>query len=286
HGEHLLGELDADDLAELVAEAGRRARRRRPGCTGRSAEENCVAALRALYRRAVKAKVVACNPAAEVDKPQRLQNRRRALSASELAELWEALTCLSRDPELDLLLVRFHLETGARRAGAIGLCLGDVDPCRQTVWLHEKFDKEREQPVSANLLHALFSHAESRGARDPEDPVFRYRTVDPGTGAGRPLTRRHYNTVFEQLQRALGWAERMGLCAHVLRHTAGTAVERPGGHAVAIAFLGHAQSGRATTGIYTKASIHEVAAAVALLTGEPHPLAPEARGRAWCTTSP
>lgn len=96
HGERMLGELDADDLAELVAEAGRRARRRRPGCTGRSAEENCVAALRALYRRAVKAKVVACNPAADVDKPQRLGNRRRALSASELAELWEALTYLRR----------------------------------------------------------------------------------------------------------------------------------------------------------------------------------------------
>lgn len=55
HGERRLGELDVDDLVEIVAEAGRRVRRRRPGCSGRSAEENCVAALRALCRRAARA---------------------------------------------------------------------------------------------------------------------------------------------------------------------------------------------------------------------------------------
>jgi hypothetical protein len=113
-----LGELDSDDLAELVAEAGRRARIRRPSCTGRSAEENCVAALRALYLKAVKARVVSFNPASELDKPSRLENRRRALTASELSEVWETVTIVSRDPELDLLLVRFHVETGARRIGA------------------------------------------------------------------------------------------------------------------------------------------------------------------------
>lgn len=172
-----------------------------------------------------------------------------------------------------MLLVRFHLESGARRAGAIGLCLGDLDPLRQTIWLHEKFDKEREQPISESLYRALVAHAESRGALGPKDPVFRYATPDPAARAGRPLTRRHYNTLFSQLQGALVWAERIGLCAHVLRHTAATAVERLAGHAVASAFLGHAETGRCTTGTYTKPSIHEVAAAVAQLTGEPHPLA-------------
>ena len=63
HGGRQLGDLDADDMAELVAEAGRRARTRWPSCTGRSAEENCVAAFRALYIKAVKARVVSFNPA-------------------------------------------------------------------------------------------------------------------------------------------------------------------------------------------------------------------------------
>lgn len=221
HGERRLAELDADDLAELVAEAGRRAKIRRPGCTGRSAEENCVAALRALYRKAVKARVVSYNPAAEVEKPARLENRRRALTAAEVEDVWDAVTRLSRDPELDLLLVRFHLESGARRIGALGLRMKDLDFDRQTIWLTEKFDKPREQPVSASLLRALIAHAEGRGAKGPEDPVFRYRLVDPDTGAGRPLTRRHYNTLFERLQSDLGWAKRVGLCAHMLRHRPG-----------------------------------------------------------------
>ena len=67
------------------------------------------------------------------------------------------------------------------------------------------------------------------------------------------------------------WSQRTPLTAHVLRHTAITAVERVAGFAVAQAFAGH-QPG-SVTGTYTKADIHEVAAAVERLTGEPHPLA-------------
>lgn len=273
HAERHLSELDADDLAELVTEAGRRARTRRPGCTGLSAEENCVSAFRNLYLKAVKARVVTFNPAAALEKPARLENRRPALSSGELEQLWDVVARVSRDPELDLLLVRFHLETGARRIGALGLRLGDLDCERQTIWLTEKFDKAREQPVSASLLRALLAHGDGRGAARAEDPVFRYRSIDPQTGAGRPFTRRHYNTLFERIQAELGWAPRIGLCAHILRHTAGTAVERSCGFAVAVAFLGHAETGRGPTGQYTKATIFEVAAAVAILTGEPHPLA-------------
>jgi integrase len=56
-----------------------------------------------------------------------------------------------------------------------------------------------------------------------------------------------------------------------LRHTAITAVERHAGYAVAQAFAGHCAA--SVTGTYTRARIAEVAAAVAALTGEPHPLA-------------
>jgi integrase len=50
------------------------------------------------------------------------------------------------------LLTEFHLETGARREGALNLALDDLDERRSTVWLHEKFSKEREQPISPSLL--------------------------------------------------------------------------------------------------------------------------------------
>jgi len=56
-------------------------------------------------------------------------------------------------------------------------------------------------------------------------------------------------------------------------------VERNFGHAVVAAYAGHSASGRTecTTAIYTRASLEEVAEALAALTGEPHPLAPGSR---------
>jgi integrase len=132
------------------------------------------------------------------------------------------------------------------------------------VLLREKFGSEREQPVSPSLLAAVTRHAEGRGAAAPADPVFRSRR-------GRPITRRRYNTVFDEARPCLPWASRTPVSAHVLRHTAITAVERIARFAVAQAFTGHRPS--TVTGVYTRARLREVAAAVAALTGEPHPLA-------------
>jgi integrase len=60
--------------------------------------------------------------------------------------------------------------------------------------------------------------------------------------------------------------------AHVLRRTAITNVARPAGYATARAFAGHT-SPPTVTDRYIHASLSEVAAALAALTGEPHPLA-------------
>ena len=63
--------------------------------------------------------------------------------------------------------------------------------------------------------------------------------------------------------------------AHWLRHTTLTWVERVFGYGVALAPAGHAETPNdaGTTGRYVKATLAEVATAVAALTGEPHPLA-------------
>ena len=54
-----------------------------------------------------------------------------------------------------------------------------------------------------------------------------------------------------------------------------TWVERNFGYAVARAYAGHTDSGSeaGATATYVRASLSEVAAALAALTGEPHPLA-------------
>ena len=58
-------------------------------------------------------------------------------------------------------------------------------------------------------------------------------------------------------------------------HSTLTWVERNFGYAVARAYAGHTDSGSETgaTATYVRASLAEVAAALAALTGEPHPLA-------------
>ena len=262
-GDRPISSVGVDDCEAVVVDAVERARRNRPGSDGRSARESCIGALRALFARAERADLVTRSPAAQLEKPRRLPNRRRALDDGELREVINAVQTTSQDPDLDLLLIRFHLESGARREGALNLRLRDIDRARSSVWLREKFGIEREQPVSPSLLRAMEAHSSNRGAVTADDAVLRSRR-------GLPITRRRYNTVFDLARPCLPWAERTPVSAHVLRHTAITAVERHAGFAVAQAFAGHSAS--SVTGTYTRARISEVAQAVSVLTGEAHPL--------------
>lgn len=137
-GDVAIERVTVDDLLRVTEEAARRAAIRRAGSDGRASRESCVAALRAVFGRAHKAGLISSNPALLVDKPRRLENRRRALTQAELDDLWVAVAATTKDPELELLLLRFHLESGTRRMGAINLRLRDLDRGRQTAWLHEK----------------------------------------------------------------------------------------------------------------------------------------------------
>jgi len=145
----------------------------------------------------------------------------------------------------------------------------DLDHTRQTIWLREKFGTEREQPVSRTLLQSIIDLAAVRGSTRPDDPAL--VTLHRDGGRLAPLSDRTYDRIFTRVQGQVTWSARTPLTAHVLRHTAITAVERVAGFAVAARFAGHTPG--SVTGTYTKADITEVAAAVARLTGEPHPLA-------------
>jgi hypothetical protein len=72
----------------------------------------------------------------------------------------------------------------------------------------------------------------------------------------------------------LPWVATQQISTHWLRHTTLTWVERNFGYAIARAYAGHADNGNAgTTATYVRASLAEVATALAALTSEPHPLA-------------
>jgi hypothetical protein len=61
--------------------------------------------------------LIGSNPAAAIPKPRRRPSRRRLLDHPEIEELVNAIRAMSNTPDLDLLLIRFHLESGARREG-------------------------------------------------------------------------------------------------------------------------------------------------------------------------
>lgn len=97
-----------------------------------------MAAMRAVFCRAADAGLITVNLAAALAKPRRTRSRRRALDDQEFGELINAVRTTSNDPDLDLLVLRFHLESGARREGALNLRHRDLDAKRATVWLREK----------------------------------------------------------------------------------------------------------------------------------------------------
>jgi integrase/recombinase XerC len=268
-GERRLDEPTPSEIRQLMKLVKANVVPRRNGRGGRSAEEHVVAALRCLYRRAEDDGLIteADNPARKVDKPRRLPSTRRAVPDTRLAEINSAAAAGGDDPELDTLILRLHTETACRRGGALALRPQDLDREQCLVLLREKGETVRWQPVSLALMGCLVRHAAERHA-PPGGQLLRYRD-------GRPITYRRYDGLWERLGRALPWVRTQQVSTHWIRHTTLTWVERNFGYAIARAYAGHTDSGgdAGATSTYVRATVSEVAAALAALTGEPHPLA-------------
>ncbi|MBE8524109.1 site-specific integrase [Amycolatopsis sp. H6(2020)] len=268
-GHRHLDEPTPSEIKQLVEHVKLNVVARRNARGGRSAGEHLIAALRCLYRHAEDDKLIthADNPARKVAKPRRLPSTRRAVADTRLAEINETAATTGNDPALDSLLLRLHTETACRRGGALALRPQDLDPDQCLIFLREKGETVRWQPVSPTLMAYLVRHAAERGA-PREGQLLRYAD-------GRPITTRRYDHLWARLGKHLPWVATQQISTHWLRHTTLTWVERNFGYAVARAYAGHADSGgdAGTTTTYVRASLQEVAAALAALTGEPHPLA-------------
>ena len=268
-GGRRLDEPTPSEIRQLMKLVKASVVRRRNGRGGRSAEEHLVGALRCLYRHAEDDGLIteAGNPARKVAKPRRLPSTRRAVPDVRLAEINQAAAAGGDDPELDTLILRLHTETACRRGGALALRPQDLDPDQCLVLLREKGETTRWQPVSPTLMGCLAEHARDRQA-PPDGRLLRYRD-------GRPVTYRRYDGLWQRIGRALPWARTQQVSTHWIRHTTLTWVERNFGYAIARAYAGHAESGgdAGATTTYVRATESEVAAALAALTGEPHPLA-------------
>ncbi|WP_433622113.1 tyrosine-type recombinase/integrase [Nocardia sp. CA-120079] len=264
-----LDEPTALELQELIEQTRHAAVVRRNNRGGRSAAEHMVSALRCLYRYATRDGYIspATNPSTDIDMPTRLPSTRRALSTRQLTQINHIAATTGDDPELDTLILRLHLETACRTGSALSLRKEDLDPDQCLIRLFGKGGTLHWQPVSPTLMARLIEHSER--SPDPSQQLLRYRH-------GRPITRRRYDHLWDRIGRHLAWVATQQITTHWLRHTTLTWVERNFGYAIARAYAAHAEpSGHdGTTLTYVRASIEEVASALAALTSEPHPLAP------------
>ena len=114
------------------------------------------------------------------------------------------------------------------------------------------------------MANCLVDHAAARGVVLSADRLLRYRD-------GRPLTSRRYDHLWKRLGERLPWVAAQGISTHWLRHTTLTWVERHFGYGIARAYAGHTDNTGPATTTYIKASLQEVATALAVMTGQPHP---------------
>ncbi len=262
-----LDEPTSSELKQLVETARTQAIVRRNSRGGRSAAEHMVAAIRCLYRHAHDDGYLAFtnSPATTLTKPRRGPSPRGALTDEQLSQIVRIAETTGNDPELDALILRLHIETACRRGGALALRPKDVDRDQCLLWLREKDQSDRWQPISPTLTNALLAHA-TRGI-DPDGQLLRYRN-------GKPITGRRYDHLWNRIGRHLPWVRTQQITAHWLRHTTLTWVERNSGYAIARAYAGHSrEAGKVgTTMTYVRATLSETASALSALTGEPHPL--------------
>ena len=277
-GPRLITSVSPLEISQLAEDTKANVIPRRNARGGRGAAEHLIGALRCMYRHATADGFMseADNPAARVPKPRRLPTSRMALPRGRLAEISDVAASTGDDPALDALIIRLHAETACRRGGALTLTPEDLDPEHCLIRLREKGGTERWQPVSPTLMAHLLAHAESRGGLDSGERLLRYAT-------GKPITARRYDYLWNRLGGHLPWVKTQQVSTHWIRHTILTWVERRFGFAVAQAYAGHQETARgaramSATGTYVRAGLPEVATALSVLTGEPHPLAPEGAG--------
>jgi integrase/recombinase XerC len=269
-GTRHLDEPTPSEIGQLVAHVRSHAVPRRNARNGRGAAENLITALRCLYRHAEDDGLISekDNPARKVSKPRRLPSTRRAVPDTRLAEINQVAATTGNDPELDALILRLHTETACRRGGALALRPADLDREQCLIRLREKGETVRWQPVSPTLMDGLVRHAAERHA-PPDGGLLRYRNR-------RPITKHRYEGLWGRIGQHLPWVRTQQISTHWLRHTTLTWVERNFGFAVAHAYAGHTDgtgnTGTATS-TYVRATLTEIATALAALTGEPHPLA-------------
>lgn len=258
-GSRELGEVRKTDIETAARQIQERAKRRAVSLEGMGAKAGFISCCRAIWARAVDDEHCTSNPALRVEMPprKRTASNRRALNNDELARV-QGILAASSDPDLALLAFRIFLETGARRNELLGLKTSRLEEtvhgCTLTLREGTKRDSVRSLPITDVLATGIRDHAVARISpnwAEQKEPLLRNKR-------GQAITHRWLErnaALVRQKEPALGSTTEIYFTWHLLRHTAGTLIERAGGFAAAQHFLGHAPTGGSATAVtlsYTK----------------------------------
>lgn len=122
-GARILIEPTIAEVLALMEQARSTALMRRTSNGGKRAALHTYDALGSVYRFAVQDGILTAreNPMTRISQPPKGKSRRHALTPTLYGQIWTTAGTTGNDPALDALLLRFHLETGARTGGALAL---------------------------------------------------------------------------------------------------------------------------------------------------------------------
>jgi integrase len=207
------------------------------------------------------------NPAAQARKTPQPPGLARALSVEQIEDLGRVASTTGDDTELDALILRLHIETACSRGPALALRIEDLERDSCLIRLHEYRGVIRWQPISPTLMNCLLDHVRDRGGRQATDRVLRYQN-------GTPADLARYQYLVRRFRRELPWADELQVNMNWVCHTTETFVETKFGHHTATLFK-QRRARRQDTEDQNRFDPHRpatVAAVLAALTGEAHPL--------------
>lgn len=232
--------------------------------TGNKSFNACLEAISVVLRQAMEEELLTTNITTQIKRKRMNQSSRHGLTIAQTNELFEAAIKGGNDPILDYIILWTLAETACRSGGLLKIQLGDINIDRNSITFYEKGSTSREQPISEELRDALIALAESRGAKNKTDAVFRF--LPNKDGISKPMSARRFDTLWGRLRKDLDWVAQKGVSCHWLRHTTLTWVDRAFNQSVARAYAGHS-AGSVTDG-YTTSTQDEIKRAHAVITGK------------------
>lgn len=224
------------------------------------------------------------NVAKRVTIPPRQETVARSLDADEFIAIYKVAVTTGRDPVLDGLLLRHLIVQAVRRSGAIDATAGGIDISQNSLGYYDrKRNQWRQRPTTKTHINDLTTHVISRGPRiaagpdapdsvrrngiptiGNDDPMFYRLPIDEYDDAGnfvartvRPVTAKHFETLFTRIRKHCQWADNIGLRPHDIRHTSGRLIYKAADQQLARLHLAH--DSPSTTDHYLAAHVEELA---------------------------